>query len=251
MGETGALLILGGRSDIGGELARRLCAGRPVVLAARGEHGMDELTTELLRRGAVSVHTLSFDAADVSSHRAVIEQAATLAGEDITTAVVAFGILGDQEQAEHDEAHAFDIALIDYAAQVSILTVLADVMKRGHIVAFSSIAGWRARRANYVYGSTKAGLDAFCQGLADRLQGSDLALITARPGFVIGSMTQGMKPAPLSVTPDVVAQAVVRAVESSSSSRPVSRTLWIPRTLQLLAWVMKLVPRPIWRHMPR
>ncbi|MBE7364808.1 SDR family oxidoreductase [Corynebacterium aurimucosum] len=247
----GALLILGGRSDIGGELARRLCAGRPVVLAARGEHGMDELTSELLRNGATSVHTLSFDAADVSSHRAVIEQAATLAGEDITTAVVAFGILGDQEQAEHDEAHAFDIALVDYAAQVSMLTVLADVMKSGHIVAFSSIAGWRARRANYVYGSTKAGLDAFCQGLADRLQGSGLALITARPGFVIGSMTQGMKPAPLSVTPDVVAQAVVKAVESSPGSRPVSRTLWIPRTLQLLAWVMKLVPRPIWRHMPR
>lgn len=247
----GALLILGGRSDIGGELARRLCAGRPVVLAARGEHGMDELTSELLRNGATSVHTLSFDAADVSSHRAVIEQAATLAGEDITTAVVAFGILGDQEQAEHDEAHAFDIALVDYAAQVSMLTVLADVMKSGHIVAFSSIAGWRARRANYVYGSTKAGLDAFCQGLADRLQGSGLALITARPGFVIGSMTQGMKPAPLSVTPDVVAQAVVKAVESSPGSRPVSRTLWIPRKLQLLAWVMKLVPRPIWRHMPR
>lgn len=247
----GALLILGGRSDIGGEIARRLCAGRPVVLAARGERGMDKLTSELLRNGATSVHTLSFDATDVSSHRAVIEQAATLAGEDITTAVVAFGILGDQEQAEHDEAHAFDIALVDYAAQVSMLTVLADVMKRGHIVAFSSIAGWRARRANYVYGSTKAGLDAFCQGLADRLQSSNLALITARPGFVIGSMTQGMKPAPLSVTPDVVAAAVVKAIESSSGSRPVSRTLWIPRTLQLLAWVMKLVPRPIWRHMPR
>ncbi len=170
---------------------------------------------------------------------------------EITTAVVAFGILGDQERAEHDEAHAFDIALVDYAAQVSMLTVLADVMARGHIVAFSSIAGWRARRANYVYGSTKAGLDAFCQGLADRLQGSGLALITARPGFVIGSMTKGMTPAPLSVTPDVVAQAVVKAIESSAGSRPASRTLWIPRPLQLLAWVMKLVPRPIWRHMPR
>ena len=132
-----------------------------------------------------------------------------------------------------------------------MLTVLADVITRGHIVAFSSIAGWRARRANYVYGSTKAGLDAFCQGLADRLQGSGLALITARPGFVIGSMTKGMTPAPLSVTPDVVAQAVVKAIESSAGSRPASRTLWIPRPLQLLAWVMKLVPRPIWRHMPR
>ena len=243
----GALLILGGRSDIGGELARRLCQSRPVVLAARGEHGMEELQQELSAAGATVVHTLSFDATEVEGHRDVVERAAQLAGESITTAVVAFGILGDQDRAERDEAHAFDIALVDYAAQVSMLTVLADVMHSGHIVAFSSIAGWRARRANYVYGSTKAGLDAFCQGLADRLHGTDLALITARPGFVIGSMTTGMKPAPLSVTPDVVAEAVARVIESGSGSR----TLWIPRALQLLAWIMKLVPRPIWRHMPR
>ncbi|MCG7229606.1 SDR family oxidoreductase [Corynebacterium minutissimum] len=243
----GALLILGGRSDIGGELARRLCHDRPVVLAARGEHGMEELQQELSAAGATAVHTLSFDTTEVEGHRDVVERAAQLAGESITTAVVAFGILGDQERAEHDEAHAFDIALVDYAAQVSMLTVLADVMRSGHIVAFSSIAGWRARRANYVYGSTKAGLDAFCQGLADRLHGTDLALITARPGFVIGSMTTGMKPAPLSVTPDVVAEAVARVIESGAGSR----TLWIPRALQLLAWIMKLVPRPIWRHMPR
>lgn len=243
----GALLILGGRSDIGGELARRLCHDRPVVLAARGEHGMEELQQELSAAGATAVHTLSFDAAEVEGHRDVVERAAQLAGEPITTAVVAFGILGDQDRAEHDEAHAFDIAVVDYAAQVSMLTVLADVMHSGHIVAFSSIAGWRARRANYVYGSTKAGLDAFCQGLADRLHGTDLALITARPGFVIGSMTTGMKPAPLSVTPDVVAEAVTRAIAYGTGSR----TLWIPRALQLLAWIMKLVPRPIWRHMPR
>lgn len=243
----GALLILGGRSDIGGELARRLCQGRPVVLAARGEQGMEALSEELVHAGATAVHTLSFDATQVDQHREVVAQAAQLAGEEITTAVVAFGILGDQDRAEHDEAHAFDIALVDYAAQVSMLTVLADVMTSGHIVAFSSIAGWRARRANYVYGSTKAGLDAFCQGLADRLHGSNLALITARPGFVIGSMTKGMKPAPLSVTPDSVAEAVTKAIESGTQSR----TVWIPRALRLLAWVMKLVPRPIWRHMPR
>lgn len=243
----GALLILGGRSDIGGELARRLCQGRPVVLAARGEQGMETLIEELVHAGATAVHTLSFDAIQVDQHREVVAQAAQLAGEEITTAVVAFGILGDHNRAEHDEAHAFDIALVDYAAQVSMLTVLADVMTSGHIVAFSSIAGWRARRANYVYGSTKAGLDAFCQGLADRLHGSKLALITARPGFVIGSMTEGMKPAPLSVTPDSVAEAVTKAIESGTQSR----TVWIPRALRLLAWVMKLVPRPIWRHMPR
>lgn len=248
---SGAVLILGGRSDIGGQLAKRLAPGRHVVLAARGQHGLDATSQMLRDAGASAVSVVEFDASDLDSHRGVVEQARELAGE-ITTAVVAFGILGEQERAERDERHAADIATIDYSAQVTMLTVLADVMERGHIVAFSSIAGWRARRANYVYGSTKAGLDAFCQGLADRLHGGPLALITARPGFVIGSMTQGMKPAPMSVTPDVVADEIVSAIKSDAKRTvPRSRTLWIPRQLLGLALVMKAVPRPLWRHMPR
>ena len=239
----GTVLLLGGTSDIGGEVAERICPGRPVVLAARNTGALGDVDKRLRDAGATSVRSLEFDAADLASHRLLVERAAEQG--PITDAIVAFGILGDQARAEHDEEHATHIAVIDYAAQVSMLTVLADVMDRGHIFAFSSIAGWRARRANYVYGSTKAGLDAFCQGLADRLHGTDLSLITARPGFVIGSMTKGMKPAPLSVTPDVVADAVVAAMGKGS------HTVWIPRALRLLAWVMRCVPRPIWRRMPR
>lgn len=249
----GAVLILGGRSDIGGELARRLCPGRPVVLAARGTHGMDKLVDDLRTLGATDIHTVDFDATAVDTHRELLNNAQQLAGE-ITCAIVAFGILGEQNKAEHDEHHAVDIATVDYLAQVSMLTVLSDVMSRGHIVAFSSIAGWRARRANYVYGSTKAGLDAFCQGLADKLtldKSKDLALITARPGFVIGSMTDGMKPAPMSVTPDVVADAITAQIPTELTKKPRSVTLWIPRRLAVLAFIMRLVPRAIWRRMPR
>ena len=193
----GAVLILGGRSDIGGELARRLCPGRPVVLAARGTHGMDKLVDDLRTLGATDIHKVDFDATAVDTHREVIIHAQQLVGE-ITCGVVFWA------SRTRPSDSTVDIATVDYLAQVSMLTVLSDVMSRGHIVAFSSIAGWRARRANYVYGSTKAGLDAFCQGLADKLtldKSKDLALITARPGFVIGSMTEGMKPAPMSVTP--------------------------------------------------
>lgn len=241
--DNGTLLLLGGTSDIGGEVAVRLCAGRDVVLAGRNPGELGDVEKRMRDAGAASVRSIEFDAVDLASHRAVVDDAAQ--SGPITTAIVAFGILGDQARAEHDERHAVDIAMVDYTAQVSMLTVLADVMDFGHIFAFSSIAGWRARRANYVYGSTKAGLDAFCQGLADRLHGTDLSLITARPGFVIGSMTEGMTPAPLSVTPDSVADAVVAAMGKGS------RTVWVPRALQLLAWVMRCVPRPVWRRMPR
>ncbi|WP_080794945.1 SDR family oxidoreductase [Corynebacterium pacaense] len=238
-----SILILGGTSDIGGEIARLLCPGEQVVLAARRPGALPELP------GAEEVHPLAFDATVLSSHRGLITRAFELAGP-IKVAVVAFGMLGDQHLAESDENHAVEIATLDYTAQVSMLTVLADELRkqsqRSTIVAFSSIAGWRPRRANYVYGSTKAGLDAFCQGLSDALHGSNVSLITARPGFVIGSMTRGMSPAPMSVYPSDVATAVVRAINGRRST-----TIWVPARLRILAWIMKLVPRPVWRRMPR
>ncbi|WP_026157055.1 SDR family NAD(P)-dependent oxidoreductase [Corynebacterium capitovis] len=235
----GTLLILGATSDIGQNIALRLCAGRHVVLAARDLERAAGVEKRLRDGGAASVTVTPFEATDLASHRRVIEDAGP-----VTTAVVSFGILGDQALAERDEREAARIAEVDYLAQINALTVLAHVMTSGDIVAFSSVAGWRARRANYVYGSTKAGLDAFCQGLMDRLHGSDVNLVLARPGFVIGSMTRGMKPAVLSVTPSDVADAVVAALGRS-------RTVWVPRRLALLAAVMRIVPRPIWRHMPR
>lgn len=240
-----ALLIIGATSDIGSELARKLCPGRPVILAARRPAACTALKQELLEIGAKAVHIMDFEATDLAGHRALVKNASKLA--PIEVAVVAFGILGDAARSEHDEAHVAEIATIDYTAQISMLTVLADEMPAGTIVCFSSIAGWRARRANYVYGSTKAGLDAFAQGLADRLHGSALRLLIARPGFVIGSMTTGMKPAPMSVYPTDVADAIVQAM----SKHQRSATLWIPGRLRILAWIMRLVPRPIWRHMPR
>ena len=238
---AGTVLLLGARSDIGGEIAQRVCAGREVVLAGRDRARALGVEKRLRDAGAREVRFHEFEATDLDSHRPLIEAAG-----DVTTAIVAFGILGDQQLAERDEREAARIATIDYLAQVNALTVLTDVMTRGEIFAFSSIAGWRARRANYVYGSTKAGLDAFCQGLMDRLHGSPLRLILARPGFVIGSMTEGMKPAVMSVTPGIVADAVVTAARRGRST-----TVWIPRRLALLAAVMRVVPRPVWRHMPR
>ena len=237
----GVVLLLGARSDIGGEIAVRICSGREVVLAARGSDGLDDVKRRLLAAGATVVRAVNFDATNLDSHRRIVREAG-----EVTSAIVAFGILGDQELAERDEREAACIATVDYVAQVNMLTVLADEMARGEIFAFSSIAGWRARRANYVYGSTKAGLDAFCQGLSDKLHGTGLNLILARPGFVIGAMTEGMKPAIMSVTPDVVADAVVDAAAKGRST-----TVWIPRRLAVLAMIMRLVPRPIWRHMPR
>lgn len=244
---TGPVLILGGRSEIGVELARRLAPGATVVLAARKADQLDHEVAAVRQAGAAEVHTREFDADELASHGPLIASIVADHGP-IGTAVLAFGILGDQARAETDAAHAVAIVHTDYVAQVSMLVHLAAAMRaagRGSLVVFSSVAGVRVRRANYVYGSAKAGLDGFASGLADALHGTGVRLLIARPGFVTGRMTQGMTPAPLSSTPQQVAAATARALARGR------RTVWIPWPLRPVFFALRLLPQFVWRRMPR
>ena len=240
-------MVFGGRSEIGVELATRLAPGATVVLAARGADRLDEQVAAVRAAGAAAVHTVEFDADELSSHGPLVDK---LVGEfgPLRIAVLAFGILGDQARAEADAGHAVAIVHTDYVAQVSLLTHLATAMRaagRGDLVVFSSVAGIRVRRANYVYGSAKAGLDGFACGLADALHGTGVRLLLVRPGFVIGRMTEGMDPAPLSSTPAQVAEATARALRRGRG------TVWVPWALRPMFFGMKLLPRAVWRRLPR
>ncbi|MGB2811238.1 MAG: SDR family NAD(P)-dependent oxidoreductase [Mycobacterium sp.] len=243
----GVVVIFGGRSEIGVELATRLAPGSTVVLAARSADHLGDQVAAVRAAGARAVHVIEFDADDLASHGPLVDK---LVGEygAIGTAVLAFGVLGDQIRAEADPAQAVAIVHTDYVAQISVLTSLANAMRdvgRGSMVVFSSVAGVRVRRANYVYGSAKAGLDGFASGLSDALHGTGVRLLIVRPGFVIGRMTAGMDPAPLSSTPAQVAAATMRALTRGR------RTVWVPWALRPLFFGMRLLPQSVWRRMPR
>jgi short-subunit dehydrogenase len=247
--DTGPVLLLGGRSEIGLALAERLARRGcgTFVLAARRSAELDEQEAALRAAGARTVERVEFDADDLASHAAVLDEVVGRVGVP-TTVVVAFGILGDQAAAERDPAAAVAVVHTDYVAHVHLLTLLANRLReagRGTLVVFSSVAGIRVRRANYVYGSAKAGLDGFASGLADALHGSGVSLLLVRPGFVIGRMTEGMSPAPFSSTPDQVADAVVGALERGRS------TVWVPPVLRPAFFAMRLLPRAVWRRLPR
>lgn len=241
------IVVFGGRSQIGVAIAERLAPGACIILAARSGP-LDDEVAACKAAGADRVETVAFDADQIADHSAVLDEIEGRVGA-VDVAVLAFGVLGDQTRAETDPALAAAVLHTDFVAQVALLTILAERMRRrgcGTIVAFSSVAGVRVRRANYVYGSAKAGLDGFASGLADALHGSGVHLIIARPGFVIGRMTAGMDPAPFSSTPAQVADAVVDRIRAGRGVE-----LWIPWQLRVMFWVAPLVPRAVWRLMPR
>ncbi len=247
LGSVQSVLVLGGGSDIGLALARALVGerARTVVLAGRHPDALASQVEELRGLGATECEAVAFDALDTGSHETLLREIFARHG-DIDVAVLAFGVLGDQKAAERDPSQAMGIARTNYLGTVSVMLPLANLMhEQGHgqIVLLSSVAGERARKSNFIYGSTKAGSDALAQGLADSLHGTGVGVLVVRPGFVKDKMTAGRKPAPFSTTPEEVAEVVIAGLKRGSD------TVWAPPVLRLVMTALRHVPRPIFRKL--
>ncbi|MFF8969577.1 decaprenylphospho-beta-D-erythro-pentofuranosid-2-ulose 2-reductase [Streptomyces sp. NPDC014995] len=241
-----SLLVLGGSSEIALATARRLITRRTrtVWLAGRPSIALESAACELRDRGA-EVRVVAFDALDPESHEAVLGK--VFAEGDVDLVLLAFGVLGDQAHDERDPVAAVRVAQTNYTGAVSSGLVAARALQaqgHGSLVVLSSVAGERARRANFIYGSSKAGLDAFAQGLGDALYGTGVHVMVVRPGFVRSEMTAELDEPPFATTPEVVATAIELGL------RRRSETVWVPGLLRVVMSVLRHVPRGIFRRLP-
>ncbi|HEX5300411.1 MAG TPA: SDR family NAD(P)-dependent oxidoreductase [Streptosporangiaceae bacterium] len=243
-GSPPRLLLLGGTSEIGLAILASLGlpAGAEVILAGRDEQRLAAAGKEL----PCQVTTMAYDAMDTGGHQAFAD--AVFAAGPLDMVISAAGVLIPQEEVERDVTRAADMVETNFTGHVTSLLAIASLMRaqgRGTIVVLSSVAAVRPRKANFVYGSAKAGLDAFARGLADSLHGTGVRVVLVRPGFVTGRMTAGMSPAPMSSTPAQVGAATAAALRGGKAS------VWIPAPLAGLALALRLVPRPLWRRVSR
>lgn len=240
LGSVQRVLVLGGASDIGSAVAARLAAPRSatVVLAGRSAAGLEAAAADLAARGTSDVACEAFDARDAASHRRVLADLWERHG-GFDVVVMAFGVQGDQARAETDTAHALEIVEVNYVGGVSAGLEAGRLLReQGHgtLVVLSSVAAERPRRSLYVYGSSKAGLDAFAVGLGDALRPHGVQVLVVRPGFVKTKLTAHLKPAPLATTPEAVAEIVEQGIREGA------RVVWAPPPMR---WVMTVL-----RHLP-
>src|ERR1035441_2585994 len=205
------ILLLGGTSEIGLAIlaALDLKADAEVILAGRDEQRLAAAGKEL----SGQVRTVPYDAAEVGGHQAFTD--AIFDEGPLDLVISAAGVLIPQPDLEADIRRAAEMIDANFTGHVTTLLAIAARMRaqgRGTIVVLSSVAAVRPRKANFVYGAAKTGLDAFARGLADSLHGSGVRLLLVRPGFVIGRMTAGMPPAPLATTPAKVGAATAAAL---------------------------------------
>ena len=248
MGNVQRVVVLGGTSDIALATVARLGGQRngvQVTLGARPGEPRVAAAASLQALG-MKVTEVDFDATERASYEQAIASAFDAEG-DVDVVMVAFGLLGDQERAWQDVDAALELAQVNYSAAVVCGVLVAQRLRsQGHgaIIAMSSVAGERPRKSNFVYGSTKAGLDAFYTGLGDAIAGDGVHVLVVRPGFVRSKMTAGLTAAPMSQTPEQVAEVIVTGLVAGR------HTVWAPPAMRWVMSVLRHLPRPVFKRLP-
>ena len=240
------ILVLGATSGIA-EATCRIWAsqGASLFLVARNAEKLAAVASDLRTRGASFVETAVADLDDTEQHPALLAHAVnSLTGLDV--AYLAHGVLGDQSHAEQDFNTAAHIIHTNLLAPISLLTWLANffVQRRaGTIAVLSSVAGDRGRKSNYVYGSSKAGLTAFLDGLRNRVDRQGVTVLTIKPGPVKTAMTMGMKGSEKFADPDKVAQTIVDAIHARKD------VLYVPGIWKIIMFVIRHIPESVFKKL--
>lgn len=238
------LLVLGGSSDIGRATALAFAGkGWTIQLAGRDMPTLQREVDDLAARANVPVAAIAFDVLQTGSFRAFVDALPAL--PDVVVCVV--GLLGEQTLAESDLDHATAVMRSNYEGPSLALGLFAErfvARGSGTIVGVSSVAGDRGRASNYVYGSAKAGFSAFLSGLRNRMAMRGVHVITVKPGFVRTKMTEGLKlPGALTVDPDVVGRAILRATEQGLD------VIYVAKRWRMVMTIITMIPERIFKEL--
>jgi len=241
------LIVLGATSAIGEATARLYAADNAsILLVGRNENRIEEIAADLRIRGAKEVETAIYDLAETATADEQLRAWSRRIGgaDDI---LLCYGVLGDQKRAEKDNVHAEDILRINFNSAAAWCLASANLLEeRGHgtLIVLGSVAGDRGRRANFVYGAAKAGLEALVTGISHRFAGNGPRAVIIKPGPTATPMTEGMKrDGLLWSTPEQVARQIYK---SAKSGGPVA---YAPSFWRYVMLIIRNIPNTIFNRM--
>lgn len=239
------ILIVGATSAIAEATARRFAAGGDsLFLVARDTEKLTAVAEDLRVRGAREVVTRAMDADRLDDHGPMLDAAETTLGH-LDVVMIAYGTLPDQARCQDSVEDSLAAWHTNAASPMALLTLVANRMERrgaGTIVAVSSVAGDRGRKSNYVYGSAKAALTTFLEGLRHRLHASGVRVVTVKPGMVDTPMTAAFPKGPLWARPEQVGRDIHKAVERGRE------VVYTPFFWRLIMLVVTTLPRPLFKR---
>ena len=240
------VVFLGATKGMGRALARLMAErGDQLFLLGRDALDLERSATDFeVRAGRGRMGTALCDLEKPEIFSSALEAAETaLAGLDAV--VVTAGMFATQERLEEDTELARRLLLVNFTNTVAFCE---EARKRlllhggGTLCVFSSVAGERGRKPVVLYGSAKAGLSRYLEGLDHKFRDQGLRTVCVKPGFVKTSMTDGLTPPPFAGEPEDVARIVLRAIDRGT---PV---VYAPSVWRWIMLVIRSLPRFVMRR---
>jgi NAD(P)-dependent dehydrogenase (short-subunit alcohol dehydrogenase family) len=233
--------VLGATRGMGRALARLMAErGDRLFLFGRDPLDLERSAADLAARGGgQQVGRAVCDLERPETFSPALDAAESGLG-GLDAVVVTAGMFASQERLEEDTELARRLLLVDFANTVAFCEhARKRLLARGGgtLCVFSSVAGERGRKPVLLYGSAKAGLTRYLEGLDHKFRADALRTVCVKPGFVKTSMTDGLTPPPFAGEPEGVARIVLRAIDRGT---PV---VYAP---PMWRWVMLVI-----RHLPR
>lgn len=239
-----SVALIGATSEIGQSILQAMPHENldTCFLVARDPQSAAESIKQFLP-SRIKLVNIDFEAEQTQSHRDIVDRL-FLEG-DLDIAIIAAGVLGNDPNRD-EAANALEVMQVNYVASAHLLLLIAEKMKmqgHGQIEIISSFAQTRPRIDNFVYGSSKAGLDFMARGLNEQLKDTGVSIHILRPGFVRTRMTRMMTEAPFTINKDAVGKIAVKLLKDGE---PIG---YAPPILKWVALIFKVLPANVFRKL--
>jgi decaprenylphospho-beta-D-erythro-pentofuranosid-2-ulose 2-reductase len=236
------VIIFGATSAIAQSVAReRLTPDCAFTLVGRDQNRIGIVADDLRARGARAVRSFTADLGSADEIRRLLP-AVWPVGETIEFVLLAQGVLPDEAKCSQDVAYGFNQFCVNANGVMILAQAAADRLVKGEggvVVVIGSVAGDRGRQSNYHYGSAKAAVATFTEGLRHRFFGSSVTVLLVKPGFVDTPMTAAIPKNPLFATPASVAKAILHAI------RKRQHVIYVPTYWRFIMLIIESIPARI------
>jgi short-subunit dehydrogenase len=240
------VVIFGAASAIAHRTAVRFAQDNAnLFLIARDMEKLEAVKNDILTRFETNIELLTLDANDIEKHSGFLNELKEKAGK-IDVFLIAHGTLPDQEKIQDSPEKIIDEYKTNALSVFSLATIMGNIMEEqgeGTIAVISSVAGDRGRMSNYIYGSAKAAVSAFTQGLRNRLYHKGVHVVTIKPGFVDTPMTKDTKKNFLFASAKDVGEGIYKAIEEKKN------VAYLPKFWSFIMCVIRSIPESIFKKM--
>ena len=178
-----SLAIIGATSKIGLSIAAEFALdGHKILLVSRDTKGISRVD---IAESAL-VTRLDADISNVGDIDTIVEEIIGSFDDD-PYVLISAGKLGARNVDSQSRSEIFETIDVNFRNVAGALVEIAEELKRvrrGCIILLSSVAGDRGRQSNFVYGSAKAGLTVFGDGLRNSLYSEGVHVLTVKLGYV-------------------------------------------------------------------